>query len=48
MGVDEVGTLNALNKIRAELVDPKIDEHNGRIFKATGDGLLAEFSSVVD
>ena len=31
-----------------ELVNPKIDEHRGRIVKNTGDGFLAEFSSVVD
>ena len=31
-----------------ELVDPKITEHRGRTVKNTGDGLLAEFSSVVD
>src|ERR1700726_3729926 len=30
------------------LVDPKIAEHRGRVVKNTGDGLLAEFSSVVD
>jgi class 3 adenylate cyclase len=27
---------------------PKIAAHHGRIFKLTGDGLLAEFGSVVD
>ena len=31
-----------------ELIDPKIREHHGRIVKTTGDGVLAEFSSVVD
>jgi adenylate cyclase len=31
-----------------DLVDPKIKEHRGRIVKNAGDGLLAEFSSVVD
>src|ERR1700730_17316314 len=48
MGADEEGTLNRLRSIRAELIDPKIREHHGRIVKTTGDGLLAEFSSVVD
>jgi hypothetical protein len=33
---------------RRELVDPEIAEHRGRIVKTTGDGLLAEFVSVVD
>jgi adenylate cyclase len=48
MGQDEEGTLAALKSIRRELVDPKITEHRGRIVKTTGDGLLAEFHSVVD
>jgi len=30
------------------LIDPKIAEHRGRVVKTTGDGLLAEFPSVVD
>jgi TolB-like protein/Flp pilus assembly protein TadD len=37
-----------LRGIRRELGDPKIAEHRGRIVKTTGDGLLAEFASVVD
>ncbi|TJV30089.1 MAG: hypothetical protein E5Y16_22305 [Mesorhizobium sp.] len=48
MGHDEMGTLTTLRALRAELVDPKIAEHMGRIFKATGDGVLAEFPSVVN
>jgi adenylate cyclase len=48
MGADEEGTLAALKAIRGELADPKIKEHRGRIVKTTGDGLLAEFGSVVD
>jgi len=48
IGADEEGTLNRLRAIRAELIDPKITECRGRIAKTTGDGLLAEFSSVVD
>src|SRR5215469_14606665 len=48
IGADEEGTLNRLKSIRAEVVDPKIAEHRGRIVKTTGDGLLVEFSSVVD
>jgi adenylate cyclase len=48
MGADEEGTLAALMAIRRELGDPKIAEHRGRIVKTTGDGLLVEFSSVVD
>jgi adenylate cyclase len=48
MGADEEGTLERLKALRRELVDPKIDEHKGRIVKTTGDGLLVEFASVVD
>ena len=40
--------LERLNALRRELVDPKIAEHQGRIVKTTGDGLLVEFASVVD
>src|SRR6516165_7767127 len=48
MGEDEEGTLAALRAVRRDLSDPKIVEHRGRIVKTTGDGLLAEFASVVD
>ncbi|MBV8653376.1 MAG: adenylate cyclase, partial [Alphaproteobacteria bacterium] len=47
-GADEVGTLEALKSHRREVLDPTIADHNGRIVKTTGDGLLAEFSSAVD
>ena len=48
MGADEEGTHERLRRHLRDLVDPKIKEHRGRIVKNTGDGLLAEFSSVVD
>ena len=48
MGVDEEGTHERLKAHLRDLVDPKIKEHRGRVVKNTGDGLLAEFSSVVD
>jgi len=48
IGIDEQGTLNRLRSIRTEVVDPKINEHRGRLVKTTGDGLLVEFGSVVD
>jgi adenylate cyclase len=48
IGQDEEGTLNRLRSIRADVIDPKIREHRGRIVKTTGDGLLVEFTSVVD
>jgi class 3 adenylate cyclase len=48
IGADEEGTLSRLKALRAEVIDPKIAEHHGRIVKTTGDGLLVEFASVVD
>ncbi len=45
---DEEGTIAALKALRADLIDPKLTEHNGRIVKLMGDGMLAEFASVVD
>src|SRR5437660_2432521 len=45
---DEEGTLARLKALRAELIDPKIAGHHGRIVKTTGDGILVEFASVVD
>jgi class 3 adenylate cyclase/TolB-like protein len=48
MGIDEEGTLAALKAHRRELIDPLITQHQGRIVKTTGDGLLIEFPSIVD
>ena len=48
MGADEEGTHERLKAHLGELVNPKINEHRGRIVKNTGDGFLAEFASVVD
>lgn len=48
MGADEVGTLTALKAHRAELINPAVATHHGRLVKTTGDGLLLEFASVVD
>ena len=48
MGADEEGTHERLKANLRELIEPKIAEHRGRIVKNTGDGLLAEFASVVD
>ena len=45
---DEEGTLGRLKALRAEVIDPKIAGHRGRIVKTTGDGMLVEFASVVD
>src|SRR6516225_4154722 len=48
MGLDEEGTHERLQAHFRELVEPKIKDHRGRTVKNTGDGLLAEFASVVD
>ena len=48
MGIDEEGTHKDLKAHRHELVEPKIQQHRGRIIKNTGDGFLAEFTSVID
>src|SRR5712671_3778812 len=48
MGADEEGTHERLKAHFRQLIDPKIEEHRGHIVKNTGDGMLAEFASVVD
>jgi TolB-like protein/class 3 adenylate cyclase/tetratricopeptide (TPR) repeat protein len=48
MESDEAGTFERLKAHRSEIFEPDIKLHHGRIFKLMGDGLLAEFGSVVD
>jgi adenylate cyclase len=48
MEQDEAGTIERLKAHRKELFQPEIERHRGRIFKLAGDGLFAEFASVVD
>ena len=48
IGADEEGTLERLKALRRELINPSIARHHGRIVKTTGDGILIEFSSVID
>jgi adenylate cyclase len=48
MELDEAGTLARLKAHRLELIDPSIAKNKGRIVKTTGDGMIVEFSSVVD
>src|SRR5262245_8124678 len=48
MEQDEAGTFERLRAHRTELFEPEIARHRGRVFKLIGDGLLAEFASVVD
>jgi len=48
MEQNEVDTFERLRAHRKELFEPEIEKHHGRVFKLMGDGLLAEFGSVVD
>jgi class 3 adenylate cyclase/pimeloyl-ACP methyl ester carboxylesterase len=48
MGIDEHGTHVALKTCLTQLIYPKVAEHRGRVVKNTGDGFLAEFSSVIE
>jgi class 3 adenylate cyclase/pimeloyl-ACP methyl ester carboxylesterase len=48
MARDEAGTLAAIQGHRAELIEPAIDRHRGRVVKLMGDGMLVEFASVVE
>jgi adenylate cyclase len=45
---DEAEAFTRLRSHRKDLFEPKVAAHSGRIFKLMGDGLLAEFASVVD
>ncbi len=45
---DEVGTLERQKAYRSNLIDPKFDQHHGRIVKEMGDGILVEFPSIVE
>jgi adenylate cyclase len=48
MGANEAATLKTFKRHRQELIDAKFAEHQGRVVKLTGDGMLVEFPSVVD
>ena len=48
MEEDEAGTHTRLEGLKAEILDPLVSNHRGRIVKLMGDGFLIEFSSVVD
>ena len=48
MGSDEAGTLAAFKSVQSDFIERKIAEHKGRVVKLTGDGMLVEFSSVVN
>ncbi len=46
--LDEVGTLNALKSRRRDILGPLVAQHQGRVFKVTGDGVMVEFASAVN
>jgi adenylate cyclase len=48
IGNDETGTLDLLRRLLKDVVEPTIARHHGRVVKLMGDGVLAEFGSVVD
>jgi TolB-like protein/class 3 adenylate cyclase/Tfp pilus assembly protein PilF len=48
MEADEAGTLAALKAWQKDLLEPLVAQHQGRIFKITGDGVLVEFGSAVN
>src|SRR5690242_21411115 len=48
MQADEAGTLAALKARRADILQPLVSKHHGRIVKLMGDGVLVEFASAVD
>ena len=45
---DEAGTHLRLREIRAQITDPAIERHYGRIVRSRGDDLLVEFASAVE
>src|SRR5262249_16506214 len=47
IGSNEAGTLMQLEALRAEIIEPQIAKHAGRLFKSVGDGFLIEFASAV-
>jgi len=42
-GTDEEGVLARLRALRAEVINPEVVAHNGRVFKHTGDGFSLNF-----
>jgi adenylate cyclase len=48
MEQDEAGTLEALKRRRKDVLEPLVAQHQGRIVKVMGDGVLVEFASVVN
>ena len=47
IGSNEAGTLAQLRALRADVIQPAIGRHAGRLFKSVGDAFLVEFASAV-
>jgi adenylate cyclase len=47
MAADERGALQCLKRLRSEVIEPRIREHDGRIVGSAGDSLLVEFASAI-
>jgi class 3 adenylate cyclase/pimeloyl-ACP methyl ester carboxylesterase len=48
VGTDEARALASLGALRHEIIEPRVAEHSGRLFKTMGDGFLVEFASAVE
>src|SRR5262245_32205660 len=48
IGEDDAGTIAGLDELRADLIDPAIDRHGGRLVNTAGDSLLILFDSILD
>jgi adenylate cyclase len=48
MEQDEAGTMALLRARRHDVLMPAVAQHGGRVFKVMGDGVLIEFTSVVN
>jgi adenylate cyclase len=47
VNANETDALERLGALRYEIIEPNIAKHAGRLFRANGDALLAEFPSAV-
>src|SRR4051794_23038570 len=46
VGLDDAGTLQRLQVLRRNLIDPAVIEHGGRVVQTAGDALLVVFDSI--
>src|SRR3546814_18324630 len=47
VGLDETDTFRRLKALRAEVLEPLVAGHDGHIVDYSGDGVLADFPSIV-